>query len=75
MAEQEDLIAEKSLLAMKSIDLRMQKEIANFINLKTHLALAKSGIDTRILPKSEVETFMSKHTILFKDIEKGMTEY
>lgn len=51
MSESEDRIAEKALKALRSLDTRLQKEITNFINLKTKIAIAKSGIDPRILPR------------------------
>ena len=68
-------MAEKSLQALKTIDVKLKKEITNFINLKTKLAIAKSGIDPRLLPKDQVDDFMSNHSVLFADLEHRMLNH
>ena len=40
--------------------------------MKTKIAIAKSGIDLRILPKDQVDDFMNTHTVLFSEIEHGL---
>ena len=47
------MLAAKSMQAITTIDKRLKKQIANSIRLKTRLALAKCGIDLRILPTDD----------------------
>ena len=52
----------------------MQKEITNYINLKTKLAIAKSGVDPRLLPRDQIDDFMGQHSIFFADLEMRLID-
>ena len=60
---------------MKEIDLKLQREITNFINLKMRLAITKAGIDLSFMGSEEQEEFMQNHTILFEDLEHRMLSH
>jgi len=72
LSQNEDILAKKSIQALKEIDVKLQREITNFINLKMRLAVAKAGIDLSFMQKGEQDEFMDSHTVLFEDLEHRM---
>ena len=71
----EDIIAKKSIQALQEIDVKLQKEITNFINLKMKLALAKSGVDLSFMSAKSSEAFLDGHSVLFEDLEHGLISH